>query len=338
MTIKQEHIYKSTKAEFGIKIIDNKKYFYKKTKNCNKEIQGFNEVNSIYIIPKIVACNNDEILYEYKKELETKTIHEYLYNKYPIYINYHKIFKQYTKSIQKLVIQDENTYRNSDFFNNRIKMLDKYISYKQFDNIYCLNNKEFSVKEIIQEIKEVLEKPKRIKGILTMGDPTDTNISTNGLFTDFECAGYNSILGEIAILFISLTTHGSYFYPKYNSNAYILRTNLLYDFYKYKQELVYFKNPDNKYILLPKFTILKKNKIVLLKFLNFYYKHFKDDLELKQYLKYYICMRILTPLDITNMEEYDQMVIISLLINIYENCTDIESLIKMIKKMKVKNI
>ena len=276
MVTKTEYIYKNSKSCFGIKTISNKKYFYKKTKNINKEIEGFNEVNQIYKVPKIAYCNNDEILYEYKKELEDKTIHEYLYNK------------------------------------------------------------EYLLKDIILEIKENLEKDKKLKGILTLGDPTDTNISISGIFTDFECAGYNSIVGEIAILFASLTTHGSYFYPKYNKNAYVLRTNLLFNYQKYKQDIVSFNDPDGKCILIPKFTILKKNKKVLLRFLKFYNKYFKNDLEINKYLKYYICMRILTPIDIEKMDEYDTHVIISLLIYLYENCTDINSLIKIINKMKVR--
>lgn len=336
MLNKHEYEYKNTKSIFGVKIIANKKYFYKKTKNINKEIFGFNEVNQIYDVPKIVYCDNDEIVYEYQQDLETRTIHEYLYNKKPIYINYHKIFRQYKKSINSLIIQEESLYRNSDFFLKRVSQLEKYLKLPQIDKTYIFENEEYSLKNIILDIKNFIEKDKKIKGILTLGDPTDTNISVSGIFTDLECAGYNSIIGEIAILFISLTTHGSYFYPKYNGNAYILRTNLLFNYPKYQQLLVYFDNPDNKCILLPKFTILKKNKKVLLKFLKFYNRHFKDDMEISKYLKYYICMRILTPLDITKMDDYDQKTIASLIIYFYKYCTDIKSLIRIVKKLKVK--
>lgn len=332
----ENYEYKNSKSTFGVKTISNKKYFYKKTKNLNKEIEGFNEVNRIYSIPKIIYCDNHEIIYEYQKDLEKKTIHEYLYNKKIMHINYSKIFKQYKKSISSLVIKEEENYRNSDFFLKRTNLLLNYLSKDEIDKIYILDNQEYSLKNIINEILKTIESPKKLKGILTLGDPTDTNISTKGIFTDFECAGYNSIVGEIAIFFVSLTTHGSYFYPKYNANAYILRTNVLFDYPKYKQELVFFEDIDNKCILLPKFTILKKNKKVLLKFLKFYNKQFEDDMEINKYLKYYIAMRILTPLDITKMDEYDQKTIISLLIYIYENCTSIDSLIKIVKKMKTK--
>lgn len=336
MVTKTEYIYKNSKSCFGIKTISNKKYFYKKTKNINKEIEGFNEVNQIYKVPKIAYCNNDEILYEYKKELEDKTIHEYLYNKEVNFINYKKIFKQYKKSLTSWIIKEEIEYRNTDFFMKRTNILDKYLNLDIVNKIYILDNKEYLLKDIILEIKENLEKDKKLKGILTLGDPTDTNISISGIFTDFECAGYNSIVGEIAILFASLTTHGSYFYPKYNKNAYVLRTNLLFNYQKYKQDIVSFNDPDGKCILIPKFTILKKNKKVLLRFLKFYNKYFKNDLEVKEYLKYYICMRMLTPIDIEKMDEYDTHVIISLLIYLYDNCTDINSLIKIINKMKVR--
>ena len=337
MNIIDEYIYKNSKATFGVKIVDNKKYFYKKTKNVNKEVDGFNEVNRIYVVPKIAYCDNDEILYEYKKDLEDKTIHEYLYNKNVGFVNYTKIFNQYRKSINSLVMKEESEYRNTDFFKKRVDILDRYLEMDIVNKTYILNNQEYMLSDIIIDIKNNLEKTKKLKGILTLGDPTDTNISISGIFTDFECAGYNSIIGELAIIFASLTTHGSYFYPKYNGNAYILRTNLLFDYPKYRQDIVYFDNPDKKCILIPKFSILKKNKRVLLKFLKFYNKYFKYDMEVGKYLKYYVCMRMLTPLDIEKMDEYDRNVIIALVIYLYENVSDINSLIKIVNKMKVKN-
>ena len=336
MISKGNYEYKNTKSIFGIKVIDNKKYFYKKVNNLEKEIEGFNEVNKYYTVPKIVACNNNEILFEYKDELQNKTIHEYLYSNKILKINYHKIFKQYEKSIKEFVIKKETIFRNSDFFLKRINILSTYISSNIFDKIHVFDNKEYLIKDILEEIKINLKEEKKIKGILTLGDPTDTNISVTGTFTDFECAGYNSVVGEIAILFISLTTHGSYFYPKYHSNAYIQRTKLLFNYQQNKQKIVYFNDPEDKCILLPEFSILKKNKKVLLKFLRFFNKHFKDDIEINKYLKYYVCMRVLSPIDITKMDEYDQKVIISLLIYFYENCNSIESLIEIVKKMKVK--
>lgn len=338
MIEKSEYEFKNSKSTYGVKNINNRKFFFKKIKNIDTEIDGFNRVNKIYKIPKIIYCDENEILYEYKKCLKEKTIHEYLYNKTNLKINYKKIFDQYKKSIKLLVIKNESKYRNSDFFLKRVNTLKRYLTFPEFHQIHLFENKEYCLKEIIAETKEVIEKNKKIKGILTLGDPTDTNISTTGVFTDFECAGYNSVLGEIAIFFISLTTHGSYFYPKYNAGAYVQRTNILYDYSKNKQDIVYFDDANDRCILLPKFTILKKNKKVLLKFLKFYNKHFKNDIEIEKYLKYYICMRILTPLDVTKMDECDRKIIISWLIYLYENCTDIKSLINIVKKMKTKKI
>ena len=95
VVIDNGYIYKNSKCTFGVKTISNKKYFYKKSKNINKEIDGFNIVNQIYIVPKIAYCDDTEIFYEYKKDLEDKTIHEYLYNKKCGRVNYRKIFSQY---------------------------------------------------------------------------------------------------------------------------------------------------------------------------------------------------------------------------------------------------
>ncbi len=329
--------YKNSKSIFGIKEIDNKKYFYKKTKNLQKELDGYNEINKIYKTPKIMYCDKDEILYEYKSELQTKTIHEYLYNNKNLRVNYQKILSQYQKSINAFVIKKESLFRNSDFFIKRINMLSNCQSLELFNKVYVFENKEYEVNKILEDIKQNIASEKVLKGILTLGDPTDTNISTTGLFTDFECAGYNSLIGEIAIFFISFFTHGSYFYPKYNSNAYIQRTSLLFNYNKYRQKVIYFEDPDGKCILLPDFKIPKKNKKVILKFLKFYNKYFSNDIEINKYLKYYICMRILTPLDINKMDEYDKHLIVALLICFYEHCKDINSLILFIKSLKVEN-
>ena len=58
MYLEDEYQYKNYKSTFGVKTISNKKYFYKQTKNINEEIEGFNIVNSIYIIPKIILSGS----------------------------------------------------------------------------------------------------------------------------------------------------------------------------------------------------------------------------------------------------------------------------------------
>jgi len=97
MIEKSEYEFKNSKSTYGVKNINNRKFFFKKIKNIDTEIDGFNRVNKIYKIPKIIYCDENEILYEYKKCLKEKTIHEYLYNKTNLKINYKKIFDQYKK-------------------------------------------------------------------------------------------------------------------------------------------------------------------------------------------------------------------------------------------------
>ena len=50
MISKGNYEYKNTKSIFGIKVIEDKKYFYKKVNNLEKEIEGFNEVNKYYTV------------------------------------------------------------------------------------------------------------------------------------------------------------------------------------------------------------------------------------------------------------------------------------------------
>lgn len=59
---------------------------------------------------------------------------------------------------------------------------------------------------------------------ISNGDLTDTNICLNNKICDTEYFGYNIVICDLAIFFISII-YGRWIYPKYNSQAHKFRKN-----------------------------------------------------------------------------------------------------------------
>ena len=118
-------------------------------------------------------------------------------------------------------------------------------------------------------------------------------------------------------MFASFITHGKYFYPKYNSLTYAIRKAILNEYNKYKPSL-------------EKMNVPIKNKELMLSFLDI----FKDDkfvqVEISKYLKYYLIMRMLSPIYIEDMDEYDQKVLYNYISKIYNMDFNVENLRKLI--------
>lgn len=287
--------YKTSKNEYGKCLYDNKICFYKIKDNILLEINGYNILKNYYNVPKLIYHDDNSIIYKYDDNLINNTIHEYLY--YGKKLDIAKVIMPYKKSFSKSIVLDEDKSINKCFFKGRINKLD----YEP-------------LKDIITEVKEALQEDKKLTCFYTQGDPTDTNISCNGIYTDFKNAGYNSVIGEIAIMFASFITHGKYFYPKYNSKAYVLHPRIVNDYEKY--------NPSKK--------VPENNKKIMLEFL----KVFENDKnvldEIKKYLKYYIIMRMLSPIDINIMDSDDKNVINNYIKKIYNMDFNINSFKEMI--------
>lgn len=281
--------YQNKKCFYGLGIYNRKKVFYKQFAShdyLEKELNGYSIVKEFYHVPTLINYDNNTVLYEYKKELIYNTLYEYLYfGKKNIDVN--SILNQYQNSLINLKKCKENKLCNYNFFAKRSDMINEYL----------MNTNDLEFKNILEETLEVICKDKSLYAFISQGDPTDTNISVNGYFTDFENGGYNSIVGEISILLISLLTHGSYFYPKYNSKVYTIRAN-----YKVSTK------------------ISDKNINLILAYLNMIKTSLNERVinEINKYLKYYICFRLLTPISILKMEDNDRKMIIKLVKKFYQ--------------------
>jgi len=220
---------------------------------------------------------------------------------------------------------DELETNSKRYFTDRLPTLKEYIEQLDYENI-ILDGETYNIKHILEEIYSNIIKEKKLYSFISQGDPTDTNITVSGYFTDFENSGYNTILGEFSIIFVSLFSHGLYFYPKYNKSAYSINKTVLNKYNEYEKKASYSIKEKKIYVDYFDNNPPEKNKKLISSFVKLYssYKKVYEDFKL---LKYYICMRFLTPIKILKMEEKDIIVILILIILIYKNINTIDDIV-----------
>ena len=143
-----------------------------------------------------------------------------------------------------------------------------------------IKNKINNISDIINETIKYFEDNKKTKYecILSQGDPNTLNISVSPNFFDLVTAGYNPILGELAITLISTLIYDNYFCPKYHEDSYFLHDKAI-------EQLYYFK---------PNITVKKIGKKVRIE------SNIKSSYIRKRYMKTYIKILKKTNIDITN--------------------------------------
>lgn len=77
---------------------------------------------------------------------------------------------------------------------------------------------EYTIKQLLEKAKKELNPDNFRYFVLSQGDLTETNMTLDGKFFDFEAAGYNALSQEIAIFIHFLFIHGHYIGPKYDKN------------------------------------------------------------------------------------------------------------------------
>lgn len=317
----------TTKGEFGFCKYNGNRYFYKKVNNESIEINRYKILSNHYKVPRLIDSFDNIIIYELNESLIERTIHEYLY-KENINFDVNNILKQYKNNLEFACLISEERLINKKFYGDRVDYLKKYLNDKIFNKVYIYNYKEYDINKILNETIDNISFSKKLYSFITNGDPTDTNISTDGYFSDYECAGFNGIVGEIAIFVISILSHGSYFYPKYNKSVYALRPFILKEYNKFK---IVINRRNNK--IDGKIKILFKNKKLILDYLEFYNDILNNNIKenVNKYLKYYLIMRVLTPIDVLKMDESDINTIVFLVI-IFSEINSINELIELVSE------
>lgn len=323
------------------KLNSSKSNVYLATHNSNKliikkdssnEIKIYNLLKKYYRLPNYAIVIGNDILYEYLSEFPENSLSNY-FNTFSRNksrkINFNIILTQYANSLNKTLVTKEKKQTNFElFFTNRLSMLSSYVENLKFEYIK-INNKSFNLKKILNKTYNTINETNNLHSFLTQGDSTDMNISTKGNIIDLEAGGYSYVITEIAIMLISFLYHGEYFYPKYNRDAYGSKVNLI----KNKKIKVNSHSFDKKiYVDNYNLTINLKRKKAILKFLNLFQKnenYWKYKNELKD-LKYYLIMRLVSPISPDAMEISDEIKIIVIIVLIYESINSLDDLIEFI--------
>lgn len=73
---------------------------------------------------------------------------------------------------------------------------------------------------ILDRLRLWAESQSRTLAAVSHGDPTEANVSSLGVFVDFENSGWNDVHGDLSVLLASICSHGSYWVPRYHQQAY----------------------------------------------------------------------------------------------------------------------
>lgn len=323
----------TSKSIIGICLYNNQKYFFKSIGEKNNELIKYELIKKYYNVSKIAIKYNEYIIYEYIHDFDKKTINDYLYGAEKK-INIKSIITQYHNSINStLILKNEKECESAQYFLERTHLIKDYIKDLDYGSL-IMNEEIYDIKFVLNDIISNIEKRKKLYAFISQGDPTDTNITTTGLFTDFENSGYNSLISEFAIIFVSLFSHGRYFYPKYNKKAYVINKAIINKFNKYKIMNTYCVDNGNIYVKKIDIKLPEKNKKLILSFIDLYFNNsnygkYSTDFSL---IKYYICMRLLTPININTMDKDDKVTILTLVMYIYNNVNNLQDLKKLIRR------
>lgn len=307
---------------------DKKKYFFKgnNIRSIMKEILGYSMLNKKYPIPiinEIFFTKNIGIIifeYEHTVGLNKGLLFDFI-NKFKDLdddIVIKNILDLYKKNFKNRLLRSK--FPNDKFFRNRaVNLIPKwYIEKKEITNLLhfdvCLNGTHMSSTiDIIKKCTEHFNNEFKLTSVLSQGDPTEMNIGIKPIFFDFETAGYNSIVGEIAILFWSLYIAGDYFYIKYHPEAYKMHK---------KEDIEDWKSGNNfldfqidKFEKVIDIRLNYKPSLIRKEIIGKYMDIFEEDLwsEINLHLPYYIVLRVIGSLNITKMSEFDQILCIAFL-------------------------
>ena len=223
------------------------------------------------------------------------------------------------------------------FFEERIdtRLKKWYMNSKKIMNLIIdYNNEYVYLSNILNEVFNYFEKNiyTRRECVLTQGDPNTLNISTRPCFFDLATAGYNPIIGELAITIISTLIYDNYFCPKYHSKSYFLHEKALKQYKHFTPNLNYKKS---KNIVKFNSNIITSN--VRKKYILDYIEILKkNDILIEEEIKYYIIMRLLCVFNIKKMDKIDLYYSIYLIVYFYKNINGnfYESINKIIEDME----
>lgn len=203
------------KGTYGLCNFEEDLVFYKdNVKYANNEKEDIKKMEFEYS-PVILIDKKKNISYfEFDNDIYNNTLYDSLYfkdkywNKRKLWFN--KLENGIKRNFKMLTFSESMSKK---FFIDRLSLIKD--SKKVSTNKNILDEVESDIRNIDDYV---------FRAYISNGDLTDTNICFNNKICDTECLGYNIVIGDLAILFVSIL-YGGWIYPKYNYNAYMFRKN-----------------------------------------------------------------------------------------------------------------
>lgn len=321
----------------GVALYKNKKSFFKVTdkKHFFKEINGY--LNLSKGIPTanmlfIKQLNPKNYLIVFECDLNIKK-DEGLLNDIFVKNDLLKCINiEDNKKIESVLRIYEEIYTNlpfkskdspnNFFFTERVdsRMLKWYKKLVKNNQQVEIGDKKYHIGEIISETINYFRENENTDYdcYMTQGDPNTLNISVTPMFFDLASAGYNSILGELSIVFISTLLYDPYFCPKYHAKSYNLHDQCVKNLEEFKPSLNYEKKIGALKLNCKIMTsLIRKNYVK--SYINIL-KNYK--VSISKNIIYFIVMRLLCVFDINKMSDEDYYYSLYLICYLYDALID----------------
>ncbi len=286
------------KGIYGLQYCQNGLVFYKDNIKYLEEDQSiYKRVDFSYSPVLLIDKELHTSYYEFDKDLYSNTLYDALYFKGRYWHLRRRWFRELKKSIKRnYALMNMSDTKSKKFFIDRVEDIKK--SFKYSKNVKILND----VYDYIKNIDRY-----SFRSYISNGDLTDTNICLNGKMCDTECFGYNVVISDLSIFFISLI-YGRWIYPKYNTRAFTFRKNKIVN----KVYKISYKQKD-----------ILKRIVSLVKPIEF------------EFFKKFIIMRLVTPIGMDEMEECDRNIVDDLIRIVCQS--DINNIVSNLYKYKKSN-
>lgn len=290
----------------GIVLKYGRRFFFKVSKNFHGELAGYLLLHDRFPIPylKFIIPEANILVYEFFEGLYSQKGTVYC-QKFSVG-DVDKLCSVYKRSSLNLVLKD--SFPVDKFFRNRVseRIVPWYFSNNNLflKNVVINGKKCTNTLNVLDMMCEYFEDRKLLTCVLSQGDPTDVNMSFDPIFADFECAGFNPIISELATFFWCHLIAGHYFYPKYHPEAY--------------KQVVALRKPNISYkisgdVIYIDFSLdLSASQILLIKSFFAAFPLDKINSELEDDFLYFLLMRIFGTFDVTKMSEEDIVLSIAL--------------------------
>ncbi len=285
-----------------------------------RELLGYSIVRKYYSVePKLGAFTNNEqgvILYQYDKSIgfNKGLLLDYFTSENPDNTILTNILENYYNTFCK-TLSYRYTTSHDVFYKNRIdNRLFKYYDekfWKMQNTSLIYNEKEIAINPLkhVRELIKYFDIPKKYWTIISQCDPTDLNITTNGVILDYYCGGHNPLMAEFSMFVWQNLMIGDCLAPKYNNKYFNQHPRIFQCLYEPKIEnnnLYYAIRPIRLNAIFLYIDMIIEPVLQIINYNN-WYEDFKN----------FLALKMITIFNIKELSEPDRLTILVLLEVIY---------------------